>query len=402
MGSALPYLRDETGLAKRICDLGGACLTTVGSASLESMTALRVLADDLTGALDSAAWFVSVAGCAPTPCVPTFWKPPRALFGPAAIDTGTRELNAAEARATADRLACLFDDAEPAFRKIDSLLRGHVAVEIAASRQGFDHVIIAPAFPFQGRITRAGRQLVREPGGWRDVDRDLVAGLRGEGVAVARCRPGEAAPAGTSLWDAETDAELQAVVEAGRALSGRVLWCGSGGLAAALAGGQAPPAPVLRAPILALVGSDHPTSIAQLSAAWAYVHRIARGDPEEASPIARRLAARGSVAVAVMAPPGADRLMARRHIATAFAALLRFLDRPGTMFVAGGETLRAVCDCLGAERLEVDGEMVPGVPASKLRGGRWDGLRVVSKSGAFGDAGLLLRLLRPGQEGEPR
>jgi len=33
------------------------------------------------------------------------------------------------------------------------------------------------------------------------------------------------------------------------------------------------------------------------------------------------------------------------------------------------------------------------VPASVMRGGRWDGVRVVSKSGAFGDPGLLARLL---------
>jgi len=362
------------------------------------MAALRVLADDLTGALDSAARFVSVAGPASTSCVPTFWKPPRALSGPAAIDTGTRELTAADARATADRLACLLEDAEPAFRKIDSLLRGHVAVEIAASRQGFDHVIIAPAFPFQDRITRSGRQLVRDPNGWRDIGPDLAAELEAESISVALCLPGEAAPAGTSLWDAETDADLLAIVAAGRALSGRVLWCGSAGLAGALAGGPSPPTPALRPPVLALIGSDHPASIAQLSAAWAYVHRIGRGDAEEAAPIARRLA-RGSVAVAVVAPPGADRLTARHHIAAVFAALLTFLDRPGTLFVAGGETLCAVCDCLGAERLDVDGEMVPGVPALILRGGRWDGLRVVSKSGAFGDAGLLLRLLRPAQDG---
>ncbi len=364
------------------------------------MTALRVLADDLTGALDSAARFVSVEGPAPTPCVPTFWKPPRVLSGPAAIDTGTRELTAADARAIADRLACLLDDAEPAFKKIDSLLRGHVAMEVAACRRGFDHVIIAPAFPFQGRVTRSGRQLVRDPNGWRHVGPDLLPGLAAEGIAVTLCQPGEAAPAGTSLWDAETDADLAAVVAAGRALPGRVLWCGSGGLAGALAGGLLPPVPVLRPPLLALIGSDHPASVAQLSAAWAYVHRIVRGDAEEAAPIARRLA-RASAAVAVVAPPGADRPTVGRHIAAAFAALLTFLDRPGTLFVAGGETLRRVCDSLGAERLDVDGELVPGVPASIVRGGRWGGLRVISKSGAFGDAGLLLGLLRPAREGEP-
>jgi uncharacterized protein YgbK (DUF1537 family) len=61
--------------------------------------------------------------------------------------------------------------------------------------------------------------------------------------------------------------------------------------------------------------------------------------------------------------------------------------------VAGGETLRAVCHALGAARLDVDGQVIPGVPCSIMRGGRWDGIRVVSKSGAFGDPGLLSRLL---------
>ena len=76
-----------------------------------------------------------------------------------------------------------------------------------------------------------------------------------------------------------------------------------------------------------------------------------------------------------------------------FAALLRQLDMPGTLVIAGGETLRDVCDMLEAEWLEVDGEIMPGVPTSVMNGGRWDGMTVVSKSGAFGDAGLLVRLL---------
>jgi uncharacterized protein YgbK (DUF1537 family) len=70
------------------------------------------------------------------------------------------------------------------------------------------------------------------------------------------------------------------------------------------------------------------------------------------------------------------------------------MARPGTLIVAGGETLRALCAALDADGLVVDGEIAAGVPASRLRGGRWDGLRIVSKSGAFGDAGLLARLLQ--------
>jgi uncharacterized protein YgbK (DUF1537 family) len=357
---------------------------------------LRLLADDLTGALDGAARFVPAAGP-----VPVIWRPPpRDLPFPAAIDSATRDVEEADARRMLDRLAVVLEDAAPAFKKIDSLLRGHTAVEIARCARGFDHCVIAPAFPFQGRATIGGRQMRRDARGWIDVGVDLAGGLRRESIVVVPRRPGETVPEGASLWDAETDADLDQVIAAGREAQGRVLWCGTAGLAGALAGHGSVSPPELRRPILALVGSDHQVSIAQLSVAWKHVHRIRGGGPEEMAPIARRLA-RTSAAVAVVVPPEASRATASAHVARCFAALLAELDPPGTLFAAGGETLRTACETLGASRLEVDGELVPGVPTSIMCGGRWDGLRVVSKSGAFGDSGFLARLLAPPRDGAP-
>ncbi len=352
------------------------------------MSRLRILADDLTGALDSAAQFVPTEGK-----VPTVWAPPSHLPWPAAIDAGTRELDLLQAAALTRRLSPVLDDADPAFRKIDSLLRGHVAAEIAACVRGFAHCVVAPAFPGQGRITRAGRQFVSEAEGWRVVGPDLATSLREVGLDVALCRPGDTAPDGASLWDAETESDLDQVVAECRCLSGRVLWCGSAGLAGALAGRAAIPQPLLRGPILGLVGSEHPASIAQLSAAWSRVRRITRGDAEEAARIARLLARDGAVVVAAVVPPGVTRAHAAQHIAGCFTNLLARTDPPGTLLAAGGETLRMICVAVGAGRLDVDGQLMPGIPTAILRGGTWDGLRVVSKSGAFGDAGLLARLL---------
>ena len=357
------------------------------------MSRLRILADDLTGALDCAARFVAVEGV-----VPTVWGPPRRLPFPAAIDAGTRDLDAAEAVSLTERLSCMLDEAEPAFKKIDSLLRGHVAAEIAACVRGFAHCVIAPAFPAHGRVTRAGRQFVREGAAWRVTGLDLAASLAGLGLDVTLCRPGDAAPEGVSLWDAEDDRDLDQVVAEGRCLAGPLLWCGAGGLAGALAGTDAVPCPTLLRPVLALIGSDHAASVAQLSAAWARVRRIDRGDGDEAARIARLLRRDGAVAAAAVVPPHLSRTGARRHIELCFAGLLSRIDPPGTLLVTGGETLRMVCVTLGAVRLDVDGQVMPGIPTSVLRGGAWDGLRVVSKSGAFGDPGLLSRLLAPPED----
>jgi uncharacterized protein YgbK (DUF1537 family) len=304
---------------------------------------LRLLADDLTGALDSAARFVPLTGR-----LPVFWHAADTP-GSAAFDSGTRDLPEDAARSRIEAFVMLLDGADIAFKKIDSLLRGHVALELAACRRFFDHCMMAPAFPFQGRITRGGRQLFRMGDTWRDT-----------GVTV----PG--------MRDAETDADLGAIVADGCALTGRVLWCGTGGLAGALARHVPVPKPRLPSPVLALIGSDHPVSRAHVAAVQ---------DHRRASVITCDL------------PPGIGRAAARQQIRATFAARLRQADRPGTLFVTGGETLRDLCTDLAASHLEVDGELEPGVPTSILRGGPWDGQRIVSKSGAFGDSGFLARLL---------
>ena len=336
------------------------------------MTTLRLLADDLTGALDSAARFVPLVGT-----VPTFWRATAALPATAAIDGGTREISPAALDAAMGALAPLLEGADIAFKKIDSLLRGWVVAELNALAGQFGRCILAPAFPFQGRVTRGGRQLVRSLTGWRDVEVDLTGAFAAWGDRLTLC-------------DAETDEDLDAIVARGRALRGHVLWCGTGGLAGALTGRLAVPCPRLPHPIMALIGSDHSVSAAQVAAVARHHHVLPASGPAS---VARSLNI-GSAAVATVAvPQGASRELALGVIAAAFTELLRAIERPGTLVVSGGETLRALCGALAADRLDVDGEIEPGVPTSVLRGGAFDGLRVVSKSGAFGPPNFLARLL---------
>jgi uncharacterized protein YgbK (DUF1537 family) len=93
-------------------------------------------------------------------------------------------------------------------------------------------------------------------------------------------------------------------------------------------------------------------------------------------------------------PPGLTRDTAAECIRLGISGLLRELDPPGTLLAAGGETLRGICHALGAESVEVQGRIVPGLPRSMLCGGPWHGVAVVSKSGAFGPPNLLRDLLR--------
>ncbi len=314
---------------------------------------MRLLADDLTGALDSAARFVTEA--AP---ISVIWQA-GTVAGPVAMDSGTRDLPSGLVASRLELFIPLLAAGGLAFKKIDSLLRGHVALELAACSRAFDHCVIAPAFPFQGRITRSGRQLTNHGNVWRDTGVDLHAELRQFGIAM-------------QMRDAETEEDLDKIVAEARRLDGRVLWCGAGGLAGALAGHRPVPRPRLPPPLLAMIGSDHPVSRAQIAA------------------VPRPL--RGSVITCAL-PTGTARREARSRIGREFLALLTRIPRPGTLFVSGGETLRDLCVGLGATHLEVDGEVEPGVPTSLMRGGSWDGQRLVSKSGAFGDSNFLAELL---------
>ena len=353
---------------------------------------LRVLADDLTGALDTAAELVGL--CGP---VEVGWaggpqgSRPQSLAG----DTGTRELAAAEARHIVEGLAPLLAAADIAYKKVDSLLRGPWGAELAAClRQGgWRRCIVASAFPHQGRMTRGGRQLARGvDGAWTEISGDLATALRGEGIEAGRARPGDPLGDGVTVVDARTEGDLDRIVTAARAGGGPVLWCGSGGLARALAHDRTvTPARKLRLPVLGLFGSDQRATAAQLVACREAWLTVAGGD--EAAAVAGRLGRDGAAFVSVDLPAGTSRTDAARRIAHVLGRLALDLAAPGTLIVAGGETLMGLCVALGARSLLATGQVAPGLPRSIMRGGHWDGVETVSKSGAFGAPSLWRELL---------
>ncbi len=353
------------------------------------MTSLRLLADDLTGALDTAAELVGLVGP-----VPVFWHGavPPVLPASAALDSGTRELGRPAAAAVVSGLAASLSGADIAYKKIDSLLRGPTLAELAACLRtgGWQRCVLAPAFPHQGRVTQGRRQYARNgEAGWSAVSGDMVAALRAEGVdAQAGQLDADLLP-GVSVFDAGTDDDLRRVVATARRWPGDVLWSGSGGLAQALAADAEAPAPrVLPLPMLGLFGSDQPATAAQLAACAPHWIEL----PASAE-VGRRLAADGVVLASVGLPPGLAREDAARRIAAELASLTRGMQPPGTLLAAGGETLRGLCISLGACGLEVQGRIAPGLPWSVMQGGRWDGVTVISKSGAFGHRTLLRELI---------
>ena len=369
------------------------------------MSTLRLVADDLTGALDAAAQFTGSIGaipCALGPRAP--WLADLADRS-VAVNAATRDDEESRALVRAVETAPIFDRAQVAFKKIDSLLRGHWAAEIAAVNRlrQFAAIVFCPAFPAQKRIMREGRQWVAGPdGAWAALPIDPTAELERRGVRVVRAERGEIASARDAdliVWDAEVESDLDRVVQASRASLGPMLWCGTAGLARALSGSPAFAAKPRDASHLAIIGTRHPVSRMQvaeiLARAPGCVVPIDDDPPENARRLATALA-EGNRCLALPAPMEemsttvASAIVARRLRET-FARIAA----PAQVTVAGGETVLALCDALGTEYLRVEGEVSPGLPASVMVGGSWDGTLVFSKSGAFGDGSTLLDLLGP-------
>ncbi|MEU1470021.1 four-carbon acid sugar kinase family protein [Streptomyces sp. NPDC005761] len=381
---------------------------------------IGILADDLTSAGDGAAPFrrtghearilLSPAATAP-PGAP---GPPAVVLAPGvhAVDLGTRLSDEDTAATRTAQAARLFTNSSLLLKTVDSTLRGHVAAEIRAARAGSRRqaVIIAPAFPAEGRVTVDAVQYVRGvPVHESEYARDPVHPVRcsdlrtlfPEAVPVGPDRvaelPGLIRRGGLIVCSAGVDADLDRLVAAVPHLED-VLWVGSPGLAAALArrctrgGGPAPaPAPARRP--LVVVGSANPATRRQLAALHARtdVEGVTVGD----DPAAAVEALRGMTApvLTLRTPDERHEPQAARALARALAAVARTLTGEGlvdALVVTGGETAANVLQALGIDGIDLLDEPEPGVARGTPTG--QPSLTVLIKAGGFGDDRMLLRL----------
>jgi uncharacterized protein YgbK (DUF1537 family) len=63
----------------------------------------------------------------------------------------------------------------------------------------------------------------------------------------------------------------------------------------------------------------------------------------------------------------------------------------GGLFLSGGDIAIEVCRRLSVAAISVLGEVEPGVPAGEFLGGRFQGLRAVTKAGGFGTEEALVK-----------
>lgn len=359
------------------------------------MTRLRILADDLTGALDCAAAFG--AG------VPVRLGLP-ANLDPSGIDivaTATRDVPvAALPMLLAPSLAWLHG-ADVAFKKVDSLLRGNTFDEVdwLARQAPFTGLAFVPAFPAQHRITEGGRQWWRRSDGTcAPVAASIRESFQTRGWRVDSGPAPPALQAGPMAWvpDVLDDTGLDAAAIMALQTGPHWLWCGSAGLARALARHlprpeQATSAPASTGQVMLVSASHHAVSREQwqvLLAAHGEMYRSGE-DPRNLHIEADRYPGLIDLSPRERLTPEQASVLLRAQT----QAIAAHAPRPRTLMVIGGDTLLSLCHALGATGLESEAALDrPGWGSARMLGGRWDGLVCHTRSGAFGGPADLLEV----------
>jgi len=374
------------------------------------MVELLVIADDLTGALDSAGRLAAITGLVPV--LPSLDSPlPAAQVAAYDLDTRRRSEDVARRRVTSAIRAARSGNVRLLYVKVDSTLRGHVGATVRAALRawGSPSALVCPAFPAQGRTVERGELLVAgvpvHRTAFADDPRypvrsaDLRDHLDGEGVHHLQLETVRAGPHAVTralgdtpgVWvaDAVTDEDLVTLAR-GAVGAGLTLLAGSAGLLGALASTLELPRahnhkgrPDRCGATLVIVGSRHPSSREQI----------------------RRLAAANVPGVHILSVadtplrPGQEDEVAR-ELATEAATRVT-AQGVEAVVVVGGDTARAVVEALGVDHLAVAGEVLPGIPWGQLAGGPADGCAWVSKAGGFGDPQALVDVVRwlRGEEG---
>lgn len=394
------------------------------------------LSDDFTGMM-MAASMLREAGCR----VGVIGRPPagrhdaatlhdvasRSHANALAVNTATRDASPKEAAAAVRRVVEAVVHAFPQRhllweKRIDTTLRGPIVPELKAllaSAPGVRGALVVPAHPKGGRITVNGRQQLDDTvlaAAAKGEPRHLFSlhvptALREGGFSVrsvpAIPASGEPVPGWQPdsgeliVFDARTEGDVKAIARATVNYWRRgVVGVDTGPylkeLAVLVVEGGAPSLEKYRpqGPILLVVGSRSPTTIAQVDHVR---HTLGSAcvPIEEAVATAEGACAEGTfpVVVATAALDGPiDGALAELKDRVA-EGIRRLPTPPFALIMSGGLTASAVLESLPVDTIEPLGDLLPMMPLARLHGGALTGTYLVTKGGLVGETATLLHVI---------
>ncbi|EAX48753.1 type III effector Hrp-dependent outers [Thermosinus carboxydivorans Nor1] len=415
------------------------------------MQKLAVIADDLTGANDTGVQFAKQGLTVEVLLGSQDAAATQADI--IVIDTNSRAISSAEAYRRVAQAAAIVKASGIAavYKKIDSTLRGNLGAEIDAIMDtcGQAAAIVAPAYPQNGRCVIGGYHLLNNiPLEATEIARDprcpvkeshiptLIAEqtrrpvghlsfktlLKGEDATQAALEELIGCGKEVIVCDAWEDKQLALIAAAAANLGKPVLWVGSAGLAQWLPTVLGLTARKQSSPVLVIAGSVSGVTRGQVAKLKQNANvkgievdaRALLAEPTRSGEV-KRCCAEAAAALregydVVIASGYAEEVV--EHTKAQGAALGYTAQQVGDivagalgeigkglaseltlagMVLTGGDIAVSVCRALGAASLSVASEVAPGIPVGFLTGGLCDGLKVVTKAGAFGGEDALVK-----------
>lgn len=335
-----------------------------------SKTKVILIADDLTGALDSVVAFAARGlRCIVSRDVAHLSAALEQGYDVVGVSTASRELRSDEATEILAQVQALIAR-HPAIKmkKIDSRLKGHIAEEVAAlTADNEQPVFVSPALPRLGRFVHNGF-------------------LSGTAVETPICIAERIGTASVIPDVATLEALFQSLPDD---LS-KPLFVGAAGLAEALAlrivpSARAAVAVSMKRPLVMALGSRDPVTLAQIASIQMPVQPAPNGAFSSTGLV------QDQVVQLVSGDVKTSPVEASQTFAQSIAKLVQGAH-PASLLACGGETANAILASLGINLLEVLGEVRPGLPAALAIDGMLD-LLVLTKSGGLGEVSDLQDLI---------
>lgn len=393
------------------------------------MNKLLIIADDLTGALDTGVCFASmgISTCVRLPGSANHHTTNETYSVDVAI-VESRHMQSKDAyRAVHDRILQLSDtNYTYVYKKTDSALRGNIGAELTAALDATEsrtmHFI--PAFPKMNRVARGGilyidgntpvAESVFAQDPFNPVRHSSILELIAEQTQTPAYIAEEAAAdyqAGIAVYNAETDDDFLRIGGHLVRKIGANLFAGCAGFANALpqliefeTSGETLPLP--GGTLAVFCGSVNPISLEQCDTAeeagYPRFHLQRDGKFVDRDLVTSQVVAASRTHEIVVLDTGAEDLGATDDEVLAQSAVVAehfsrviadFLtENPQvTLFIIGGDTLLAFARNLGIQAILPVRELLPGVVLSRYRhGGDWRYL--ITKSGGFGTKDLFCKL----------
>ena len=399
---------------------------------------LGIVADDLTGALDTGVQFreKGFATFVPLKFSHPFPDAPALVF-----NSESRHLSGEMAYERVRRV-CKKLNGRILYKKVDSTLRGNVGWEIEAMLDGLGYkkAILVPSYPAQGRTVENGILRVngiplhrtffgkefKDPLTSSSIPDQLEKGI-GEDISHIGRKGLSQVPTSLArrilraeerivLIDAKTSNDLRCIARAWILVKDEVLACGSAGLAKAIPVRSSPFTKKrlkfknVGEPFLIVSGSRNQGTLDQLDRV---IDRLcfplvepdlkrfthAKGSRQEIDRLSHRLfQLLGEYPGAILSTSFQRLLPNRRdsvstNLGKVAAHVLSHQSLSG-LILTGGDVAWKACHFLESSAMRIEGEILPGIPLSSLTDGPFKGLRIITKSGGFGDRGTLVKLAR--------